>query len=194
MLWHVYSIWAVVEDPAVVKKMTESIVCTTVGSLAQSPCGWLLYPTSKRYEDCAKNPTFYSIWLLPARFSITEMLWWKLVGWRCGGVVATNLGIHCARAVRTWRLPFPLHLLSTYPGTLYGYPNQSFKSLEWKVGILVPKVLRSNAACSNSFICSKLCLAQRHSKCNKQSWFQVKDHDICILQYQCLRYEWNCMT
>lgn len=154
----------------------------------------LLYPTSKRYEDCAKNPTFYSIWLLPARFSITEMLWWKLVGWRCGGVVATNLGIHCARAVRTWRLPFPLHLLSTYPGTLYGYPNQSFKSLEWKVGILVPKVLRSNAACSNSFICSKLCLAQRHSKCNKQSWFQVKDHDICILQYQCLRYEWNCMT
>ena len=63
-----------------------------------------------------------------------------------------------------------------------------------RVGFLVPKVLGSNAVCSNSFIRSKLWLAQRHTKGNKLSWFQVMDHDICILQYQCLRYEWNCMT
>lgn len=137
-------------------------LCTTVGIWhdTQGRAVELLYATSKWYEDRAKNSTFYSrdlndlittCMFFHYENALMEACWVKV-----RGVLATNLGIHCARAMWTWWLPFPLHLLSTCPGTLYGYLNWSFKSLEWKVGFSVPRVLRSNAACSNSFIRSTL--------------------------------------
>lgn len=118
MLWHVYS-------------FAPQLGFGTIPKAARLSFSM---PPLSGMKVCAKNSTFYSrdlndlittCMFFHYENALMEACWVKV-----RGVLATNLGTHCARAMWTWWLPFPLHLLSTYPGTLYGYLNWSFKSLE----------------------------------------------------------------